>query len=126
MRFAYTTHSQPAAPVVPIWIGPPYASLRVGPLQAYVDTGADGTIVPIRHLAPLTLVLADRSLLRSQWGERRLVKTYWLDIAIGEFKLPSIQVVGDEQGDEIILGRNLLNKFVLTLNGPQRLLEILV
>jgi hypothetical protein len=34
-------------------------------------------------------------------------------------------VVGDEQGEEIVLGRNVLNRLRLLLDGPSRLTEIL-
>jgi hypothetical protein len=37
--------------------------------------------------------------------------------------LPAIEVVGDEQGNEIIIGRNILNRLVMTLDGPKRVLE---
>jgi len=39
--------------------------------------------------------------------------------------LPGIVVVGDDQGQEIILGRTVLNKIILLLDGPQTTLHIL-
>lgn len=39
-------------------------------------------------------------------------------------RLPSVQIVADDQGDEVILGRNVLNKLVLTLEGPRGTLDI--
>ena len=38
--------------------------------------------------------------------------------------LPGIFVVGDEQGDEIVLGRDVLNKLRIFLDGPARIVEI--
>jgi len=47
-----------------------------------------------------------------------------VDLELDGLRLPSIFVVGDEQGDEIVLGRNVLNKLRLFLDGPANLTEI--
>ncbi|MFQ5859514.1 MAG: hypothetical protein ACE5LU_28280 [Anaerolineae bacterium] len=39
--------------------------------------------------------------------------------------LPGISAVGDDQGDEIILGRNVLNQLRLLLDGPANITEVL-
>jgi hypothetical protein len=33
-------------------------------------------------------------------------------------------VVGDDTGDEIVLGRNVLNSLLLTLDGPTQVTEV--
>jgi predicted aspartyl protease len=124
MKFSYDSNYFPPAPSVEIRLGVPDEALIIGPLPALVDTGADATIVPTHYLESLSLQVDNRKYLRSQWGERRLVDTYWLDIGIEGIRLPAIEVVADELGQEIILGRNLLNKLIITLNGPNHLLEI--
>ena len=39
--------------------------------------------------------------------------------------LPSVIVVGDDQGSEVLLGRNVLNKLILLLDGQSRETELL-
>jgi len=51
-------------------------------------------------------------------GEDRAVQLFLVDIELGGLRLPGILVVGDEQGDEVVLGRNILNKLRLVLDGP--------
>jgi hypothetical protein len=46
-------------------------------------------------------------------------------VGIGDMRLPVVEIIADEQGGEVILGRNVLNKLVMTLNGPEQMLEIL-
>ncbi len=58
--------------------------------------------------------------LRSQWSERRVVRLYLVDVEIAGSRLPNIYVAGDDDSDEIILGRNVLNKLPLFLDGPQQ------
>ncbi len=125
MKFPYDAHYSPSAPAVEIRLGLPTESLRLGPISALVDTGADVCVIPITYLERLGAEIDDHRFIHGPWGERVPVDIYLLDIGIGQDRFPSIQVVGDEQGTEIIVGRNLLNKLNLNLNGPQRSLEII-
>jgi predicted aspartyl protease len=93
----------------------------VGPLGAILDTGADGTLVPQRHLDAIGARRVMETGLRSQWGERRVVVLYLVTLHIGEFELPGTYVVGDEQSDEIVLGRNVLNRLKIWLDGPENI-----
>ncbi len=125
MKLAYDTDYFPPAPSVEIRLGAPNESLNIGPLRAFVDTGSDTLLVPYGHLESLGAQIDNRKTLRSQWGERRTVDVYLLDVGIGDIRLPLIEVVADERGSEVILGRNVLNKLIVTLNGPKQELEII-
>jgi predicted aspartyl protease len=98
--------------------------LTVGPLSGLVDTGADGTIVPQSFLDEIGAPLVDSKRIRSHWGEWRQVLMFSVDMGIDGLHFPAIEVVGDEVGSDIILGRNVLNRLSLVLNGPRR--EVLV
>ncbi len=50
---------------------------------------------------------------------------FTVDIGIDQLCLPAVEVVGDERGNEIILGRNVLNKLRLLLDGPNALTKML-
>jgi predicted aspartyl protease len=63
--------------------------------------------------------------IRSHWGEWRSAQLFVVDLELDGLRLPGVFVVGDEQGDEIVLGRNVLNKLRLLLDGPVNLTEIL-
>lgn len=97
---------------------------RQATVNAIVDTGADITIVPVRLLRNIGARRVFQTTLRSQWGEKRLVFLYLVDLAINEVLLPGIYVVGDEVGNEVVLGRNVLNKLVVTLDGPRQTVRI--
>ncbi len=125
MKFPYDSNYFPPAPFINIRLGPPEQSLGVGPLSAFVDSGADATIVPLRHLRLLQTQADDRKYLRSQCGERRLVDIYFVDVGIGDVRLPLIEVIADDLGDEIILGRNVLNQLRVVLDGPQGIVDVL-
>ena len=105
-------------------MAPPGESFTIGPLTALLDTGADATIVPLRHIQPLGTQIEDQRYLRGPWGERRAVYTYLLDVEVAGLRLPSIEVVADDTGDEVIVGRDVLNRLRITLDGPAGALDI--
>jgi predicted aspartyl protease len=124
VKFKYDRSYRPPAPVITIQLAVPGEPFSVGPLSAFVDTGADGTIVPLRYLSPLGLTVDNRKYLRSQWGERRVVDICVLEVGIADVRLPLTEIVADQLGNEVIVGRNLLNHLVLTLNGPEQVVRI--
>jgi predicted aspartyl protease len=124
IKFPYGAHYFPSAPSIEIRLGLPAGALRLEPISALVDTGADLCIVPSVYLEQLGAEVDDHQFIRSPWRQRVSVDIYLLDVGIGQNRLPSIQVIGDEQGTEIIVGRNLLNKLNVNWDGPQQSLEI--
>lgn len=125
MKFSYTPAYTPPAPIVELWLGAPEATPVVGPLAALLDTGSDGTLIPTRYLRAIpSLTPVDRKRLRSQWGEPRLVRLYLVDVEVAGFRLPDIEVVADTVGDEVVLGRNVLNRLRIILDGPKLIIDI--
>jgi predicted aspartyl protease len=92
---------------------------------AVIDTGADATIVPVSFLRQVAARRFFEATMRSQWGERRRVYLYLVDIQLETLTLPGIYVVGDDQGNEVILGRDVLNRLRVLLDGPRRVSQVL-
>lgn len=124
MKSSYATRYFPPAPQVEIWLGPPDSAFRLGPLQALIDTGSDATVVPYAMLRPLRLQVDDRKYLRSPWGDRHIVDIFMMDIGIAGLRLPIVEIVADTIGNEVIVGRNVLNMLRVMLDGPKQMLEI--
>ena len=124
MKFAYNTKYYPPAPRLQIRLGVPDESLKVGPLTAFLDSGADTTLVPLRYIRRLPVSVDNLRQLRSQWGESRVVEVYRLDVGIGDIRLPAVQIVADKQGNEIIVGRNILNLLRVFMDGPKQIVDI--
>jgi predicted aspartyl protease len=124
VRFSYDRSQVPPAPRLEVTLGAPGEALSIGPLAALVDTGADLCIIPSHYLAPLNLVADDEGYLRPSGGARRRVQIFTVDLGIGRTRLPAVEVAADEVEVEPVLGRNVLNKLLLVLDGPHELLEI--
>jgi hypothetical protein len=123
MKYPYSRNYLPAAPMLEVTFVSAAENRRVGPLAGIVDSGADGTLVPLRYLTEIQAPPTSEMYLRSQWGERRRAWLYLVDVQVDELVLPGIEVVGDELSDALVLGRDVLNRFRIVLDGPQETIE---
>jgi predicted aspartyl protease len=124
IEFAYDDGHAPPAPVCQVSFESARSGQSLWPLDAILDTGADGTLVPQRYLEAIGVRPVMETGLRSQWGERRAVYLYLVSVHIGSIELPGIYVVGDEHSDEVVIGRNVLNRLRIWLDGPGSVLRI--
>jgi predicted aspartyl protease len=111
-------------PVINVTLSFPDQHQWHGPLTAIVDSGADFTIVPLSIVTAMNLPVVGEANLVSQWQDRREVHVYQLDIKIGSGILSSVEIAGDPDSEELVLGRNILNDLDLRLNGPTLRVEL--
>ncbi len=125
MKHPYDSTYQPPFPAIRVVISNSEEGLRTEPKTALLDTGSDGSLVPIALLAQILAPALTDVRIRSHWGEWRSAQLFLVDLELNSLTLPGIFVVGDEQGDEVVLGRNVLNKLRLLLDGPANTTELL-
>ncbi len=125
MKYPYDASYQPPFPVVQVVFYNSEEGLRTAAENALLDTGSDGSLVPIAYLRQVFAPALTDIRIRSHWGEWRSAQLFVVDLELDGLRLPGVFVVGDEQGDGIVLGRNVLNKLRLLLDGPASLTEIL-
>lgn len=123
MIAAYNPDYQPPFPALQIVLRE--ESARSGPFPALLDSGADGTFVPTDLLEEIGAQESKSVIVRSYFGERRKANLYIVGIQIEEIYLPGVYVVGDDTATEIILGRDVLNKLSLFLDGPVKQTDLL-
>lgn len=124
MNHAYCLEYQRPFPCLALRLRNGAEGLRGAETVALLDTGADGTLVPLAYLEEVLAPLITQDRIRSHWGEWRDVDLYAVDIEIDGLTLPSVYVVGDEMGEDIVLGRDVLNKLRILLNGPAQRVDV--
>ncbi len=124
IEFPYDESYDPPIPACQVTLTITRTGRSVGPLPAILDTGSDGALVPQHYLEQIGARRVMETGLRSQWGERRVVYLYLVTVQMGELEFLASYVVGDDQSNEIIIGRNLLNQLDLRLNGLQSMAQI--
>ena len=113
-RFAYDTSLDPPAPVVPVRISGPIGEDAVM-LPMLVDTGADCTLVPAPIIRQLGLPQIDVISLSGVGGPRSRAAVHAASVELGGVRVLARVVAFAE---EAILGRDVLNRAVVTLDGP--------
>jgi len=125
MKYQYDSNYTPPAPTLDLYLSVPEHGTMIGPLSGIIDTGADGTLIPTHYLKQLSATPVDDAWVRGQWGEWQPVLMYMVDLRVDAIIMPGLYVVGDALGDEIVLGRNYLNRLRLLLDGPAAISELL-
>jgi predicted aspartyl protease len=124
-HYPYSDDYFPAAPVLGVRLGAPGTEFTLGPIEALVDTGADATLIPVSYLNQVGARKVDRANVRGHWGERRSVSIHSVALEVDGQRFSAMWVVGDELGNEVVLGRNVLNRLRLLLDGPAAMTEVL-
>ena len=122
--YPYSHDYQPAMPVVEVGLGRGGQSEPRRLSLALVDSGADGTLIPVNVLEEIGARLVGAARITSVLGESQLADIYLVSLRVGPALLGAVRVVAGAEGDEILLGRNVLNQLVVTLNGLASTVEI--
>jgi predicted aspartyl protease len=119
MSEPYTRRLQPPGPTLSIRLQAVAGDRGTSAISALVDTGSDATIVPLRYLLEIGAEETAPGWLRSFSGERVPVALYFVDVHLDELVLPGVRVAGSPQLQGALLGRDVLNKLVVLLDGPR-------
>ncbi len=112
-------------PAVQVSIGPEGERPSFGPFEAIIDTGADMTVLPLHLLRQAKAHPIGPGQLRGAWGDTHPVVFFAVELEVQDLRLPGVQIAGDATGHEIIVGRNILNKLPLFLDGPEGQTDVL-
>lgn len=92
-------------------------------LEALIDSGSDGTFLPENVLRRLGSESVREAWVSGIGDIRYRAKMYITKVEIGPYEFWGARVVGDKQG-RAILGRDILNQLVVTLNGLANTVDI--
>ena len=118
----YSGAFRPPAPVLALRAGAPGAPPALA-LVALVDTGADLSVLPVSVVEALALPQVSTTRIQGVTGvaEKTPVHAVTLEVA-GTLVLAEVVA----WGDEAIVGRDVLRRFVLELDGPRETLVVRV
>jgi len=123
MKTAYDTSTQPPAPFIEFDVVSPQDSKQQRPAQGLLDTGAEVSVLPVEILTALQIPKASSMSVESWDGSPTFVTTHIVTLGIADAHLDSIEVVAAPI-PYAILGRDVLNHFILTLNGKDLTFEL--
>lgn len=126
-KFGKTSGGEPS-PTLPIQLLDEDGNILTDEEIAIVDTGSDGTIIPISILqaAGLRPNRQHRNLFTVQYSNpEETLFGYSVAVQIGKLQLFDVDIFGSRTINDVIIGRNILNRLIFTYHGSQHLLEIL-
>lgn len=114
--YDYNRDYSPSAPFVEIVLNNELEDAIPIELSAQVDSGADASLVPIALLQRVAAGYEFRRRMVTADGRGQTVDLYSVAIKLAGRTFYRT-VVSVEQGDEVIIGRDILNHLVVTLDG---------
>ncbi len=122
-RYRYSP-GDPPAPSVLLNLTHPVTGQRVENLAALADTGADQTVVPESVVAALELPQLDQEVVRGFDGAAQILPTYLVVLQVRDLAPVEVEVIASSRVSNAVVGRDVLNRYRVMLNGPGRVLEI--
>jgi predicted aspartyl protease len=92
-------------------------------ILAKIDTGADSSVIPDVLVDDLELIPFDTLLSIAFDGNTEEQTSYLIDISFAGRTFSDLEVITAPL-EYVLIGRDVLNHFVTTLNGPDQQLEI--
>lgn len=125
MPFTYRyANEDPPAPFVLAILSPPGGATVARDLPAKVDTGADRTVIPARLAEQLGLVEVERLTFAGLAGELIELPIFEVRLVVRDLPAVVVKVAASEGEPHVLLGRDVLNRYTLLLDGPNGRLEI--
>lgn len=113
VSFTYSSNYSPSAPVAEITI----RAQSAVEVTALLDSGADGTMIPHHILLGVGAVFVRTAKVTGIGGKSSLVDLYLIEIQIGPLQVPGVKAVASRVSTEVIIGRDVLNHLIVTLDG---------
>jgi predicted aspartyl protease len=120
---AYDPAFGPPAPVADVTVVHPTTGVNSGALRGKLDSGADVTVIPQRLVAELGMTPRGRIWTRGYDGTYAQRLIYYVRLTVESFDLLTVRCIAADRVD-VLLGRNVLNRFIITLDGKNLTFEL--
>jgi predicted aspartyl protease len=88
-----------------------------------VDSGSDATMIPLKYLHEVRARKGGRKRVYVLGNHSYITDSYYVTLQLAGTSV-QVVVLGDRLHDQLIIGRDVLNYLVITLNGVAHTVEI--
>ncbi len=124
MKASYDTSLLPPAPFLPVRLASLADHSESITVQAKLDTGADLTVIPTVLIERLHLMPAGEIEVEGYDSRRATIRAYDVNLQVDQLSMVGLLVIGFAE-DYVLLGRDVLNRLRVLLDGPALTTEIL-
>jgi len=118
--FPYSRQFEPPAPVAEITVSAEGETT----LEVVIDTGADASMLPISVLRAVSARFIDKHRVIPVFGRAYSVDLYAVNIQLAGFHIPAVEVIALNGDDDPLIGRDVLNHLIVTLDGIGSMTEV--
>jgi len=118
VTFDYDSSFVPSAPVLEIEIDGYNRGMGKQRILALIDSGADATLIPTTILETVGATYKETGWMQGITVRRMEVDLYLTGIRVGTQLIEGVTVVGTTATIDPIIGRDVLNQLIVTLDGP--------
>lgn len=119
----YNTDVVPPAAFIQVQVTNPTTGAS-HPLSAKLDTGASMSVLPDEVVEQLRLPPRSEARFYAYDGSSSVRKTFLIELEMEEYHISPLEVTSSRRGD-MLLGRDVLNQFIITFNGKDLTFEII-
>lgn len=123
-RYRYNRQVSPPAPFVYVSVCAAVEGTAAAECPAQLDTAADLTVIPSRLVEDLQLDQLSEFPILGVDGHLSTLPTFLVQIRIRELSPRVVEVVASPLEPYVLLGRDVLNHFRITLDGPNLVFDI--
>jgi hypothetical protein len=123
MKRSYDSNFRPPAPVADVLIAHPVSGASHS-TTGKLDSGADVTVIPQRLVPLLGLSPKGHTWAKGFDGTYSRRPVYYVGLTVEGTALAAVRCIAADRSD-VLLGRNVLNRFLITLDGKHLESEML-
>jgi hypothetical protein len=123
-RYVDAADGVPPAPFVLVNLSNLNGTATAVDRPAKVDSGADRTVLPESLAVQLGLEEVERLTFEGLGGQRLELPTYQLQLVVRDLAPIVVKVAASDGEPHVLLGRDVLNRYKIVLDGPNLKLEI--
>ena len=124
IRFSYLSQLQPPAPFVYVTLRNPVTGAEQRDVPAQLDCAADRTLLPESIAQALALQPIGMISIGGVGGTVQSMPSFAVEVSIQALASVTVEVVASPGESWVLLGRDVLNRHRVLLDGPQLALEI--
>jgi hypothetical protein len=123
-RYTYSQLGHHPAPFVQVSLSGPNGGTELADLPAQLDSGADRTVIPWKVVEGLGLIQLDEITVGALNMTLAVLPTFLVRLTIRQQTPILVEVAGGKNEPWVLLGRDVLNRYRVVLDGPRLALEI--
>ena len=120
----YDLSEDPAMPVVTIQLMNVKTGIVSESFTAIIDSGSDASMFPLRYIKSIAPMRLRPMMVSGIHGKRKKAAIYMVAVNIGSISVRGIRAAARTDTDEALLGRDVLNQLVVTLDGFAQEVEL--